>query len=311
MFVCACVCVCVKLIWRKTTSKMSVSGKQKNEGVFSIKSHHSMGFPMNFRDGSTDLRTRSTTETLKITCKQLDVIFKREREKTRKSRIRVVFKDEGTVCSVKYPIEETLTDGCRAAVGLLLPRVCSMLSGSLCAALCLVSSEKASVSYLLSHPGGGAAAVVAVGGAPESLEARPGALTLQLLQRKGFIKLALKHGAGLVPVFSFGENELFDQMENPVGSALRRVQDRLQRVMGVALPLFHARGVFQYSFGLLPYRRPVYTVVGRPIRVDLNPCPTKEDIESLHQRYMEGLTQLFEENKEKYGINKDKHLKFI
>ncbi|XP_047663293.1 2-acylglycerol O-acyltransferase 1-like isoform X1 [Tachysurus fulvidraco] len=175
----------------------------------------------------------------------------------------------------------------------------------------LVSSEKASVSYLLSHPGGGAAAVVAVGGAPESLEARPGALTLQLLQRKGFIKLALKHGAGLVPVFSFGENELFDQMENPVGSALRRVQDRLQRIMGVALPLFHARGVFQYSFGLLPYRKPVHTVVGRPIRVDLNPCPTKEDIESLHQRYMEGLTQLFEENKEKYGINKDKHLKFI
>ncbi|KAI4871525.1 hypothetical protein NFI96_002567 [Prochilodus magdalenae] len=58
----------------------------------------------------------------------------------------------------------------------------------------LVSSEKASASYLLSQPGGGAAAVVAVGGAPESLEARPGALTLQLLQRKGFIKLALKHG---------------------------------------------------------------------------------------------------------------------
>ncbi|KAG7323527.1 hypothetical protein KOW79_013229 [Hemibagrus wyckioides] len=175
----------------------------------------------------------------------------------------------------------------------------------------LVSSEKTSMSYLLSRPRGGSVAVVAVGGAPESLEARPGALTLQLLQRKGFIKLALKHGAGLVPVFSFGENELFDQMENPVGSALRRVQDRLQRIMGVALPLFHARGVFQYSFGLLPYRKPIHTVVGRPILVDLNPCPTKEDIESLHQRYMEGLTQLFEENKEKYGIDKDKHLKFI
>ncbi|XP_047663291.1 NACHT, LRR and PYD domains-containing protein 3-like isoform X1 [Tachysurus fulvidraco] len=55
---------------------MSVSGKQKNEGVFSMKSHHSMGFPTNFRDSSTDVRTRSTTETLKITCKQLDVIFK-------------------------------------------------------------------------------------------------------------------------------------------------------------------------------------------------------------------------------------------
>ena len=58
----------------------------------------------------------------------------------------------------------------------------------------LVSSEKASASYIISRPEGGHVAVVAVGGAPESLDARPGELTLQMLQRKGFIKLALKHG---------------------------------------------------------------------------------------------------------------------
>ncbi|KTF83058.1 hypothetical protein cypCar_00031613 [Cyprinus carpio] len=117
--------------------------------------------------------------------------------------------------------------------------------------------------------------------------------------------------AWLVPVFSFGENELFDQMENPAGSALRRVQDRLQRIMGVALPLFHARGVFQYSFGLLPYRKPIHTVVGRPIPVSQNPCPSKDDIDALHTLYMEALTQVFEENKNNYGIPEDKHLNFI
>lgn len=142
--------------------------------------------------------------------------------------------------------------------------------------------------------------------------------------RKGFIKLALKHGwvellvaaqrggttslrltvcvcvcrAQLVPVFSFGENELFDQMENPSGSSLRTLQvrgrslspliksrhrklvqiqevqehlvpdvmslccpqDRFQSIVGVSMPLFHARGVFQYSFGLMPYRQPIHTV---------------------------------------------------
>ncbi|XP_018589324.2 2-acylglycerol O-acyltransferase 2-A isoform X1 [Scleropages formosus] len=175
----------------------------------------------------------------------------------------------------------------------------------------LVSSEKASASYILSRPGGGHVAVVAVGGAPESLDARPGALTLQVLNRKGFIKMALKHGAHLVPVFSFGENELFDQMENPVGSLLRRLQERLQKVMGVALPLFHARGVFQYSFGLLPYRKPIHTVVGRPIAVTQTPSPSAEDIETLHKLYLEGLTQLFEENKAIYGIPQNKHLQFI
>ncbi|KAG9346402.1 hypothetical protein JZ751_006713 [Albula glossodonta] len=148
----------------------------------------------------------------------------------------------------------------------------------------LVSSEKCSASYIVSRPGGGHVAVVAVGGAPE---------------------------AHLVPVFSFGENELFDQMENPVGSPLRRIQDSLQKVMGVALPLFHARGVFQYNFGLLPYRKSIHTVVGRPIPVVQTPSPSREDIDALHKLYMEGLTQLFEEHKENYGIPVDKHLKFI
>ncbi|XP_042170075.1 2-acylglycerol O-acyltransferase 2-A isoform X2 [Oncorhynchus tshawytscha] len=175
----------------------------------------------------------------------------------------------------------------------------------------LVSSEKASLSYLLSAPRGGNVAVVAIGGAPEALDARPGALTLQVLHRKGFIKLALKHGAQLVPVFSFGENELFDQMTNPAGSPLRWLQDHLQRLMGVALPMFTGRGVFQYSFGLLPYREPIHTVVGRPIPVVQTPSPTKDDIDCLHSLYLEGLTTVFEDNKDNYGIAPDKHLHFI
>uniref|UniRef100_A0A8C8S8W8 Acyltransferase n=1 Tax=Pelusios castaneus TaxID=367368 RepID=A0A8C8S8W8_9SAUR len=175
----------------------------------------------------------------------------------------------------------------------------------------LVSSDKASISYLLSQEDGGQVAVIAVGGPPESLEARPGALTLQILSRKGFIKSALQHGAALVPVFSFGENELFHQVPNPRGSLVREVQERLQKVMGLALPLFHARGVFQYSFGLLPFRRPIHTVVGAPIPVPRTPCPSREAIDQLHATYLEQLNQLFEENKTKYGVPPDKHLNLI
>ncbi|XP_007441137.1 2-acylglycerol O-acyltransferase 2-B-like [Python bivittatus] len=172
----------------------------------------------------------------------------------------------------------------------------------------LVSSEKASVSYLLGREGGGQVAVIAVGGPPESLDARPGALTLQLRSRKGFIKMALQHGASLVPVFSFGENELFNQVSNPQGSFIRTLQERLQKIMGLALPLFHARGVFQYNFGLLPFRRPIYTVVGAPILVPRTPHPSPEAIDELHEMYLEKLTRLFEEHKAKYGLPQDKHL---
>ncbi|XP_028420075.1 2-acylglycerol O-acyltransferase 2-A [Perca flavescens] len=174
----------------------------------------------------------------------------------------------------------------------------------------LVSSCKSSLSHLCSRPGGGNVAVLAVGGAPEALDARPGALTLQIKNRKGFIKLALKHGAQLVPVFSFGENELFDQMENPSGSSLRKLQNRLQSIMGVAMPLFHARGVFQYSFGLMPYRKPIHTVVGSPVPVVQTPSPSNEDIERLHDVYLQSLTELFETHKHHYGLEEHQHLTF-
>ncbi|KAL4608746.1 2-acylglycerol O-acyltransferase 2-like [Arapaima gigas] len=175
----------------------------------------------------------------------------------------------------------------------------------------LIPSDKESASYLLRQKGSGNAVIIAVGGAPEALDARPGAYTLQLANKKGFVKLAMEHGAHLVPIFSFGENEVFEQVENPRGTWLRWVQERLQRVMGISLPLFHARGIFQYSFGLMPYRKPIYTVVGKPIWVRRNENPTDEELDEMHELYIDQLCKLFEEHKGHYGIPEDKHLSFV
>nr|XP_023394806.1 2-acylglycerol O-acyltransferase 2 [Loxodonta africana] len=174
----------------------------------------------------------------------------------------------------------------------------------------LVASDKESVDHLLSRKEGGNLLAIIVGGSKESLDARPGAYRLLLRNRKGFIKLALMHGAALVPIFSFGENELFDQVNNPPGSWLRCVQNHLQKVMGFALPLFHGRGVFQYSFGLLPYRRPITTVVGKPIEVQKTLQPSQEEVDHLHQRYIKELCNLFEAHKLKFDIPIDQHLEF-
>uniref|UniRef100_A0A8C3XNY9 Acyltransferase n=1 Tax=Chelydra serpentina TaxID=8475 RepID=A0A8C3XNY9_CHESE len=175
----------------------------------------------------------------------------------------------------------------------------------------LVPSDKDTAAYVLRRWGGGNVLAIAVGGAQEALDARPGAFTLLLKNRKGFVRLAMEHGAPLVPVFSFGENELFDQVDNPKGSWLRRMQHRLQQIMGISLPLFHARGVFQYSFGLLPYRRPIFTVVGKPIKVEKKHNPSQEEVDRLHQMYIEELCKLFEEHKTKYNVPEDRHLEFI
>ena len=38
-------------------------------------------------------------------------------------------------------------------------------------------------------------------------------------------RLALQHGASLVPVYSFGENDLYEQADNRQGSRLRQCQN--------------------------------------------------------------------------------------
>ncbi|XP_072474046.1 2-acylglycerol O-acyltransferase 1 [Notamacropus eugenii] len=173
-----------------------------------------------------------------------------------------------------------------------------------------VSVSKQCVSHVLSKEDGGNISVIVLGGAEESLVAHPGSFTLFISQRKGFIKMALTHGAYLVPVFSFGENDLFKQVTNPEGSWLRAIQEKLYQKVGFTLPLFHARGIFQYSFGLMPYRKPIFTVVGHPIPVQQNPHPTPEQIDELHQTYLEELRKLFEEHKRKYGISEQESLIF-
>ncbi|KAJ3589158.1 hypothetical protein NHX12_010006 [Muraenolepis orangiensis] len=175
----------------------------------------------------------------------------------------------------------------------------------------LIPSDKASAGYMLERKGGGNAVVIAVGGAPEALDAHPGTYNVLLAEKKGFIKLAMEHGAHLVPIFSFGENEVFDQVGNERGTWLRAIQERLQAVMGISLPLFHARGVFQYSFGVLPYRKPIHTVVGRPIRVERNEKPSGEQLDALHQLYMDELNDLFDKHKTDYGLDKDTFLNFV
>ncbi|NXT33785.1 MOGT2 acyltransferase, partial [Pelecanoides urinatrix] len=175
----------------------------------------------------------------------------------------------------------------------------------------LVPSDKESASYVLQKPEGGNMLAIIVGGAQEALDAQPGSYTLLLKNRKGFVRLAIKHGTPLVPIFSFGENDLFKQVRNPKGSWLRQLQHRLQQIMGVSLPLFHARGIFQYSFGLIPYRRPICTVVGKPIPVQKKNRPSEEEVDQVHQKYLNELCKLFEEHKAKYNIPEDRHLEFI
>ncbi|PAV81771.1 hypothetical protein WR25_17512 [Diploscapter pachys] len=171
-----------------------------------------------------------------------------------------------------------------------------------------VNSSAESLQYLLKNPGKGRAVGIVIGGATEALDAHPGNFDLNLLSRRGFCKYALKHGADLVPMYSFGENDLYDQVDNPRGSHFRNFQQTVKSLFNFCPPLLKGRSVFNWNFGLLPYRKPVNSVVGKPIHVDRVADPSPDQIDALHSAYCEALVDLFEEHKSHYGIPPHVHL---
>ncbi|KAI1281857.1 2-acylglycerol O-acyltransferase 2 [Halotydeus destructor] len=112
------------------------------------------------------------------------------------------------------------------------------------------SASRASMEWLLTRQGTGNALVLVPGGMKEVATARPGTCELYLARRKGFCRLALKHGADLVPVISFGENDIFNEFKPEEGSLFKSLLDRFIQYFGHAPPLIHGRGVFQYTIGL-------------------------------------------------------------
>ena len=148
------------------------------------------------------------------------------------------------------------------------------------------------------HPGG--SAVLVTGGARESMLAHPYTSKVVLKDRAGFVKVAIRSGASLVPVWGFGENNLYENMA--VGHPwIQKWQRRIQRVLTFAPLMVQGRGVFSYSSGLVPHRRPISVVVGTPIDVGpADPQPSREKVQKIHTRYKKAVLELFEQYRDIY-----------
>ena len=160
-------------------------------------------------------------------------------------------------------------------------------------------SRKSCDTILQSGPG--ESIVIVVGGAQESLAAHSGYMDLTLKRRKGFVKVALSTGASLVPVISFGENELFYQLKNDRQSTLYKVQQKLKSLFGFTVPILIGRGFSHFYYGWVPYCRPVNVVIGAPIPVQKTPNATPEQVDALHEQYVQALVKLWDEHKDTYA----------
>eukprot|EP00127_Corallochytrium_limacisporum_P001281 Clim_evm6s49 gene=Clim_evmTU6s49 len=189
----------------------------------------------------------------------------------------------------------------------------SPLSRELFLGLGMISVGKRSLINCLSPKRPGNSALIVVGGAAEALDAHPGTYELTLARRKGFCKIAVMTGAKLVPVFAFGENDVYSQTPNERGTTVRTWQEKIMRVFGFSTPFIQGRGVFQYTYGFMPYRRPIHVVVGKPIEVPKIADPTPEEVDKVHQVYLESLEALYHEHKDRYelAVPRKKSLTYI
>ncbi|KAI0815853.1 diacylglycerol acyltransferase-domain-containing protein [Xylaria sp. FL0064] len=178
------------------------------------------------------------------------------------------------------------------------------------------SVSKESIVNILSKSGldgqgMGRGVTVVVGGARESLEAQPRMIRLILRERKGFIKLAVRCGADLVPVLAFGENDLYDQLQPREHPFMHRIQMFVLKVWKFTLPFLHGRGIFNYDVGLMPYRRPLNIVVGAPIKVRQSSSVDPEEINRLHGLYVAELEKLWDRYKDEFAPDRKEEMQIL
>jgi hypothetical protein len=144
------------------------------------------------------------------------------------------------------------------------------------------------------------------GGIAEMFEGYPKPSTLPheeySIVRKGFLRLAVKHGVPVIPVYVFGATKMFKRLQLPV-------LERLSLFFRVSLVVFFG------AWGLpIPFRQRLLYVMGQPImpsgngagaNIDnlgtLAAAGMEQQVDDMHTRFCDELLRLFDRHKEPYG----------
>lgn len=136
--------------------------------------------------------------------------------------------------------------------------------------------------------------ILVPGGSQEVLLMRPGDDVAYLERRKGFCKLALEQGVDLVPTYTFGAVDAFDQVQWP---PFRRTMSWIVSKAQFVIPVY-----WGYYGSPVPYRVDQTLVVGEPIHVDRVEKPTAEQVAELHRRFVDAVRDLFDKHKAECGF---------
>jgi len=142
----------------------------------------------------------------------------------------------------------------------------------------------------------GKTCVIIPGGVAECMAMEKDAETLYLKKRFGFVKVAIQTGADLVPAYTFGQTRTYGYWRLGPPLVPKSVANWIGKMFAFAPIVFWGKW-----FTPIPYAVPLVTVVGKPIPVTQNPNPSREEVASKLDEFIEAMTSLYERNKKAHG----------
>ncbi|ETM53411.1 hypothetical protein F442_03241 [Phytophthora nicotianae P10297] len=148
--------------------------------------------------------------------------------------------------------------------------------------------------------------IVYPGGVPEIFLTDPNSKETQLVLQKrlGFIKLAMRQGADIVPTFVFGEKWLYNKWTPP-----KSVTDVFRKILGIPVLIFW--GKFWWMPKAPAEGKRFGLVYGKPITTKHTPNPTAEQVRAVHAKYVAEIKRIFEQYKAQFGYEDDETLAII